>query len=207
MRANVWSGRNTVQVENVPDPKILNDRDAIVKITSTAICGSDLHLYDEPHPDDEEGRHPRPRVHGRGRRDRPRREEPAGRRPGQVVPSRSRAATRWHCQNELLLALRELESERRDRREDVRTPDVRHLRLLAHHRRLRGRSGRILARAVRRRRATQARGRPSGRAGPLPVGHLPDGLHGRGLLRHQGRGGHRRVRRRPGRPVPDRRAR
>jgi threonine dehydrogenase-like Zn-dependent dehydrogenase len=46
MRANVWSGRNTVQVENVPDPKILNDGDAIVKITSTAICGSDLHLYD-----------------------------------------------------------------------------------------------------------------------------------------------------------------
>jgi len=46
MRANVWSGRNTVQVENVPDPKLLNDRDAIVKITSTAICGSDLHMYD-----------------------------------------------------------------------------------------------------------------------------------------------------------------
>jgi threonine dehydrogenase-like Zn-dependent dehydrogenase len=46
MRATVWSGRNTVQVENVPDPKILNSRDAIVKITSTAICGSDLHLYD-----------------------------------------------------------------------------------------------------------------------------------------------------------------
>jgi threonine dehydrogenase-like Zn-dependent dehydrogenase len=46
MRATVWSGRNKVQVENVPDPKILNARDAIVKITSTAICGSDLHLYD-----------------------------------------------------------------------------------------------------------------------------------------------------------------
>ena len=46
MRATVWSGRNTVQVENVPDPKILNERDAIVKISSTAICGSDLHLYD-----------------------------------------------------------------------------------------------------------------------------------------------------------------
>jgi threonine dehydrogenase-like Zn-dependent dehydrogenase len=46
MRANVWSGRNTVQVENVPDPKILNGRDVIVRITSTAICGSDLHLYD-----------------------------------------------------------------------------------------------------------------------------------------------------------------
>ncbi len=46
MRATVWSGRNTVQVENVPDPKILSSRDAIVKISSTAICGSDLHLYD-----------------------------------------------------------------------------------------------------------------------------------------------------------------
>ena len=46
MLANVWSGRNSVQVENVPDPKIINRDDAIVKITSTAICGSDLHLYD-----------------------------------------------------------------------------------------------------------------------------------------------------------------
>jgi threonine dehydrogenase-like Zn-dependent dehydrogenase len=46
MRATCWSGRNTVQVEQVPDPQILNDRDAIVKISSTAICGSDLHLYD-----------------------------------------------------------------------------------------------------------------------------------------------------------------
>src|SRR4051794_18749662 len=46
MRATVWSGRNEVSVENVPDPSILNDRDAIVKISSTAICGSDLHLYD-----------------------------------------------------------------------------------------------------------------------------------------------------------------
>jgi len=55
MRANVWSGRNTVQVENVPDPKILNDRDAIVQITSTAICGSDLHLYDGYVPTMEKG--------------------------------------------------------------------------------------------------------------------------------------------------------
>jgi threonine dehydrogenase-like Zn-dependent dehydrogenase len=46
MRATIWSGRNSVSVVDVPDPKILNDRDAIVRITSTAICGSDLHLYD-----------------------------------------------------------------------------------------------------------------------------------------------------------------
>jgi threonine dehydrogenase-like Zn-dependent dehydrogenase len=55
MRANVWSGRNTVQVENVPDPQILNSRDAIVKISSTAICGSDLHLYDGYIPTMEKG--------------------------------------------------------------------------------------------------------------------------------------------------------
>jgi threonine dehydrogenase-like Zn-dependent dehydrogenase len=46
MKAVCWEGTNHVAVEEVPDPKILNPRDAIVKITSTAICGSDLHLYD-----------------------------------------------------------------------------------------------------------------------------------------------------------------
>jgi threonine dehydrogenase-like Zn-dependent dehydrogenase len=39
-------GRNSVEVEDVPDPTILDGRDAIVRITSTAICGSDLHLVD-----------------------------------------------------------------------------------------------------------------------------------------------------------------
>ena len=46
MRANCWAGRNKVEVRDVPDPGILNRRDAIVRITSTAICGSDLHLLD-----------------------------------------------------------------------------------------------------------------------------------------------------------------
>lgn len=45
MRATCWEGKKKVKVEQVPDPKILNSRDAIVRITSTAICGSDLHLY------------------------------------------------------------------------------------------------------------------------------------------------------------------
>src|SRR5689334_2285540 len=45
MKANCWYGKQNVQVVDVPDPKILNQGDAIVKITSTAICGSDLHLY------------------------------------------------------------------------------------------------------------------------------------------------------------------
>jgi threonine dehydrogenase-like Zn-dependent dehydrogenase len=45
MKANCWMGKRDVRVEDVPDPKILNERDAIIRITSTAICGSDLHLF------------------------------------------------------------------------------------------------------------------------------------------------------------------
>src|SRR5687767_12269462 len=46
MRALTWQGKQDVRVETVPDPEIVNPRDAIIRITSTAICGSDLHLYD-----------------------------------------------------------------------------------------------------------------------------------------------------------------
>jgi threonine dehydrogenase-like Zn-dependent dehydrogenase len=46
MLANCWMGKNEVKIQNVPDPTILNARDAIVRITSSAICGSDLHLLD-----------------------------------------------------------------------------------------------------------------------------------------------------------------
>jgi threonine dehydrogenase-like Zn-dependent dehydrogenase len=45
MKATCWQGTKRVEVENVPDPQILNNRDAIVRITNTAICGSDLHIY------------------------------------------------------------------------------------------------------------------------------------------------------------------
>ncbi len=45
MRATCWHGTRSVRVDQVPEPKILNARDAIVRITRTAICGSDLHLY------------------------------------------------------------------------------------------------------------------------------------------------------------------
>ncbi len=46
MRAVCWHGKEDVRVDRVPDPKVLNPRDALVRVTSTAICGSDLHLYD-----------------------------------------------------------------------------------------------------------------------------------------------------------------
>jgi threonine dehydrogenase-like Zn-dependent dehydrogenase len=45
MKANCWMGKKKLSVEEVPDPQILNSRDAIIRVTSTAICGSDLHLY------------------------------------------------------------------------------------------------------------------------------------------------------------------
>lgn len=55
MKANCWHGVNDVRIERVPDPTILNQTDVIVKITSTAICGSDLHLYDGYVPSMEAG--------------------------------------------------------------------------------------------------------------------------------------------------------
>src|ERR671911_1291457 len=55
MRALTFHGKRDVRVDNVPDPKIKEPTDAIVRITSTAICGSDLHLYEVLGPFMEEG--------------------------------------------------------------------------------------------------------------------------------------------------------
>jgi threonine dehydrogenase-like Zn-dependent dehydrogenase len=46
MRALTWHGKHDVRMDTVPDPEIINPRDAIIEVTSTAICGSDLHLFD-----------------------------------------------------------------------------------------------------------------------------------------------------------------
>src|SRR3954454_3991934 len=55
MKANCWFGKHDMRVVDVPDPEIINPHDAIVKITSTAICGSDLHLYNGFIPTMEKG--------------------------------------------------------------------------------------------------------------------------------------------------------
>ena len=64
MRALTWHGKHDVRVDTVPDPEIVNPRDAIIKITATAICGSEArvepgsfeeYVYDQPeaeHPSD-----------------------------------------------------------------------------------------------------------------------------------------------------------
>jgi threonine dehydrogenase-like Zn-dependent dehydrogenase len=55
MKAVTWHGKRDVRVDDVPDPAILNPTDAIVRITTTAICGSDLHLYEVMGPFLDEG--------------------------------------------------------------------------------------------------------------------------------------------------------
>jgi threonine dehydrogenase-like Zn-dependent dehydrogenase len=55
MKANRWYGKHDVRVETVPDPQILNRSDAIVRVSSTAICGSDLHLYNGVIPSMQKG--------------------------------------------------------------------------------------------------------------------------------------------------------
>lgn len=55
MKANCWHGKRDVRVEQVPDPAILNPGDAIIKVSSTVICGSDLHLYNGVVPTMEQG--------------------------------------------------------------------------------------------------------------------------------------------------------
>jgi threonine dehydrogenase-like Zn-dependent dehydrogenase len=55
MKATCWEGKRNVRIEEVPDPTIIDSRDAIVRVTSTAICGSDLHLYNGYVPTMERG--------------------------------------------------------------------------------------------------------------------------------------------------------
>ena len=55
MRALVWHGTTDMRWDTVPDPRIEDDHDAIGKVTSCAICGSDLHLYDHFMPGMEKG--------------------------------------------------------------------------------------------------------------------------------------------------------
>ena len=55
MKALCWVGKSKVEVQTVDDPRILNPHDAIIKVTRTAICGSDLHLFNGFIPTMEEG--------------------------------------------------------------------------------------------------------------------------------------------------------
>src|SRR5262249_46828662 len=118
-----------------------------------------------------EGRYPRARVYGRSRRGRERGQEIEGRRPcGGRIPDFLRRLLLLSAGD--VFALREFEPERLDGRETVRPFSGGNLRLLAPDRRVRRRTGRIRARAVRRRGRLQDREWVGGRTGPVSFRHL-----------------------------------
>ena len=100
MRAICWHGKSDVRVDTVPDPRIEDPRDAIVRITSTCICGSDLHLYDGYMPTMESGdvlgHEPMGVVEEVGK-------SVTNLRPGDrvVVPFTISCGTCWFCNHEL----------------------------------------------------------------------------------------------------------
>ena len=171
-------GVNRIEVRDVPDPKILNGRDAVVRISSTAICGSDLHLLDGYVPTMEKGDVLGHEFMGEV--------VEVGTAVGNlkvgdrvVVPFLIACGNCLACERGLY-SLCENSNQRRDGREDVGVVAGRHIRLQPYARRLR-RAKRSTPRALRRRRADQDRGRVAvRRPGPVPLRHLPDRLHGRG---------------------------
>ncbi|WP_328376201.1 glutathione-dependent formaldehyde dehydrogenase [Micromonospora zamorensis] len=100
MKALTWQGKRDVRVEEVPDPRIEEPTDAIVKITSTAICGSDLHLYEVlgPYlkPGDVLGHEPMGIVEEVG-------SDVTGLKPGDrvVIPFNISCGSCWMCQRQL----------------------------------------------------------------------------------------------------------
>jgi hypothetical protein len=192
MRALCWHGKGDVRVDTVPDPKIEDPRDAIVKVTACAICGSDLHLYDgvmpEMHKGDVLGHETMGEVVevGPGAKHKLK----VGDRV--VIPFTISCGECFFCKLGPVRGLRALEPRQGEGREAVGPLAGRAVRLLAPAGRLRGRAGRVHPRALRRRRAAEGALASHRRAGPVPVGHLPDRLHGGRELQHP-----------PGRPHRD----
>ena len=189
MKAVVWHGTKDVRVEEVPDPKIEQPTDAIVRITSTAICGSDLHLYDVLGPVPRPGRHPGPRADGRGggSRARGRRARAAGRPGGDPV-------------QHLLRALLDVRAAAVRAVRDHADTRVRHRRRAVRlHEAVRAgawRAGGIPAGTDGAVRADQGAPGAAGRAVPLSLRHPADGVAGGGVRRHPAR--RQRDRLRPG---------
>ena len=161
MKANCWEGKRKLRVEDVPDPEILNSRDAIVRITSTAICGSDLHIYNGFIPTMERGDILGHEFMGEvmelGR-------DVKNLKVGDrvVVPFPIACGSCDSCRRRALFIVRELQSERLDGRETMGPQSGRSVRLLSYARRLRGWAGGIRTGAVRRRGADQDPGGHSG---------------------------------------------
>ena len=158
MKACCWHGVEDHAVDRVPDPEIINPRDAIVRITSTAICGSDLHLYDGKVPTMQHGDILGHEFMGVV--------EEVGRgvtnlKKGDrvVVPFDIACGNCYYCQQRALVACDNSNPNAGALEELNGFSAARAVRLLAPVRRLRRRAGGVRARAVRRRRPAQGRER------------------------------------------------
>ena len=201
MKASAGTAKSDVRVDTVPDPKIEDPGDVIVKITATAICGSDLHLYDGYMPTMESGDVLGHEPMGDGRRGRQRRQEAEEGRP------------RGRPVHDLVRHLLVLQADRCSRCCDTSNPNAEIAReamgqspagLFGFSHMLGGFAGgqaEYLRVPLRRRRPDQDRVRPARRAGAVPLRHLPDRLHG-GRERRDRAGRHgRRLGLRAGRAV------
>ena len=142
-------------METVPDPEILNPRDAIVRVTATAICGSDLHLYDGYIPTMQKGDILGHEFMGEVVEVGPRATRSLKIGDRVVVPFTIACGRCFFCKEQLWSLCDNSNPNAVDGREAVRLLGVGAVRLLAHVRRLRRRPGRVRARAVRRRGAAE----------------------------------------------------
>ena len=198
-------GHGKVSVETVPDPKILNPRDAIVRVTSTCICGSDLHLYDGFIPTMEQGDILGHEFMGEVVEVGPGSQRQAqGRRPRRGAVSPSPAATACSASSELWSCCDNSNPNAWMPRRSIGYSRVRSLRLFAH----------AAAATPAGRRSTCAC--PIADVGPLKMPDeltdeqvlflsdiFPTGYYGRGELQHQAGRHRRRLGLRPGRTVRD----
>ena len=202
MRANTWHGTKSLQVKEVPDPKILNPRDAIVRITCTAICGSDLHLYNGYMPTMKRGDMLGHEFMG----------EVVEVGPGVnnlevgdrvVVPFPIACGHCLSARGDLFACARTPIRTRgwRKRCGDTRPAACSAIRTCSADTRA---ARRIRARTVCRRRPAQGSRRADRRTGVVSVRYFPDRLHGGGGVPHSARRHRRGLGLRPGRAVRDR---
>ena len=194
MKAVTWHGKRDVRVEQVPDPVIKEPNDAIVRITSTNICGSDLHLYEVlaafMEPGDILGHEPMGVVEEVG-------PEAAGHiSPGDrvVIPFNISCGHCWMCERQLFA-----QCETTQNREQGKGASLFGYTKL--YGQVPGRPGRVPAGAAGPVRADPGARGPAGRPLPVPVRHPAHRVAGGPVRGRPARRDGGRVRARPGRAV------
>ena len=203
MRANCWMGTKSVEVQRVPDPKILNPRDAIVRITSTAICGSDLASLQRVRPTmkrgDVLGHEFMGEVVELGSAVKNLDDRRSGRRAVSIACGHC-----LQCEREMY-SLCENSNPNAWMAEKMWGYSPCGIFGYSHHaRRICRRPGRVRAGSVCRRGPHQGARQPRRRSGPVLIRHLSHRLHGRGSVRNSTRRHHRGVGMWSGRSVRDR---